>query len=309
MTAKAWNFGLTPGCAPDLTVVGDDGEVVDLSDDKNIKEAEALIDYYKPLWLIGSPPCTYGAKFQAVNFPKMDPERVRRTIEESHKHLRTSIRFYRKQMDEDRYFLHEHPDGNRSWQEPEMTKLTDDERVDTVTSPTCRFDMTEEDQEGRVGLVCKRGKFYTKTQVMAEEMRGECGNEVYSGSGEGEPHEHVWLVGGGRQKRAQVYPPKMVRTIFRGIRKQMKQDNEISELQIGPSCEEPVIDVSEDLEEEMEQYVDDVNGGYLDPEAVRAGRLEEVEYFRKNEVYVKVLISTAWEVTGRGPITTRWVKV
>ena len=56
-------------------------------------------------------------------------------MKEGKKHLRTAVRAYWKQMEEGRYFVHEHPKGAKSWEEKCMKNLMSDERVFVVTGP------------------------------------------------------------------------------------------------------------------------------------------------------------------------------
>ena len=54
---------------------------------------------------------------------------------------------------------------------------------------------------------------------------------------------------------------------------------------------------------------DDISGKELDWELVAAARAEEMEEFRKHEVYVKVPIAKCWGKTGKKPIGVRWVDI
>ena len=55
--------------------------------------------------------------------------------------------------------------------------------------------------------------------------------------------------------------------------------------------------------EDVEQYWDDVNGGFLPPDRVREARQLELAYLRKQEVYEKVpLEESLRDTNGRGPI-------
>ena len=54
---------------------------------------------------------------------------------------------------------------------------------------------------------------------------------------------------------------------------------------------------------------DDVSGNELDPKLVLIAREEEMEQFRKHQVYEKVIEEVCWAVTGKGPIGTRWIDI
>ena len=55
------------------------------------------------------------------------------------KHLRFVCRVYKKQMDEGRYFLHEHPASASSWKEACITGLMREAEVGEVTVEQCQF--------------------------------------------------------------------------------------------------------------------------------------------------------------------------
>eukprot|EP00959_Pyramimonas_sp_CCMP1952_P419559 8787956-Pyramimonas_sp.AAC.1 len=52
------------------------------------------------------------------------------------------------------------------------------------------------------------------------------------------------------------------------------------------------------------QAWDDVTGNELDPKLTVKARQEEMEQFRKHEVYEKVKEEVCWQVTGKAPIGT-----
>ena len=54
---------------------------------------------------------------------------------------------------------------------------------------------------------------------------------------------------------------------------------------------------------------DDVSGNQLDPKMVLKAREEEMEQFRKHDVYEKVQEEVCWAVTGKAPIGTRWIDI
>ena len=56
-------------------------------------------------------------------------------------------------------------------------------------------------------------------------------------------------------------------------------------------------------------YKDDLTGQLLPPELVKAARAKELEYFGAREVWEKRPMGEARRVTGKPPITVRWVDV
>ena len=57
------------------------------------------------------------------------------------------------------------------------------------------------------------------------------------------------------------------------------------------------------------RHKDDLTGQILNDRLVQEARLKELEYFHQKGVWVKVPRSEARRVTGRPPITVRWVDV
>ena len=54
---------------------------------------------------------------------------------------------------------------------------------------------------------------------------------------------------------------------------------------------------------------DDVTGNELDTKLTMKARMEEMEQFKKHQVYEKVKEEVCWQVTGKGPIGTRWIDI
>ena len=79
---------------------------------------------------------------------------------------------------------------------------------------------------------------------------------------------------------------------------------------LGAVCEEPVITIGvngetlDECESVEESYVDDVNGGFLDPEMVREARVEELAGYLKMQVYCRVPVA---EIGSHKVIKTKWV--
>ena len=78
----------------------------------------------------------------------------------------------------------------------------------------------------------------------------------------------------------------------------------------GAVCEKPVITIVVDgekwdeCENDEESYVENVNGGFLDPEVVREARVEELAGYVKMQVYCRVPVA---ECGSHKVIQTRWV--
>ena len=59
----------------------------------------------------------------------------------------------------------------------------------------------------------------------------------------------------------------------------------------------------------LEQYFDSITGEQLDPEAVRRGRREEIQYYRQMKVYYRMNPEEAAQKFNVKPLKLRWVDV
>ena len=50
----------------------------------------------------------------------------------------------------------------------------------------------------------------------------------------------------------------------------------------------------DECENDEESYIDDVNGGFLDPEMVREARVEELAGYLAMQVYCRVPVAELW---------------
>ena len=114
-------------------------------------------------------------------------------------------------------------------------------------------------------------------------------------------HGHVHLINQ-RAHHARVYPPKLVAAILRGAREELRVSGEMLQFDY-PVPEDPVIPRDPEIQNELETYWDDANGGYLDARLVRLARQEIHNY----KVYEKRPIEECLRVTGKKPMAIRWV--
>ena len=166
-TAMASRLGLRPGFAIDLAEEKprgpQKGQKWDLSKEADIKELEDLVSYEEPVLLTGSPPCDQFSQLLRISANRCNQAERDRRREMGRHHLRTAIKFYRKQYDEGRLFLHEHPAGAESWDEKEMVELQRLPGVFTVTGPMCRFEMQVNHPVQGPGFVRKQTKWVTNS--------------------------------------------------------------------------------------------------------------------------------------------------
>ena len=93
------------------------------------------------------------------------------------------------------------------------------------------------------------------------------------------------------------------KTIIAGMLEQMVEDGRISTSGTGPTISQDV----DYVQEESEEFWDNISGERLDPMSVKEARKEDMEEFRKHNVYTKVPIQECFDKTGAQPVGTRWV--
>ena len=312
-TKRANSFGLKPGYAIDLETCRGNGERWDLTNKTHQKDLEAILNDEDPYLLTGSPPCEAFSLLQGLNKNKVPEEVRQQRLKEGRDKLKISIKYYNDQRKKGRYFLHEHPAHATSWREPEMVALTSQKDVYVVEGPMCRWGMKSKDASG-IGYVRKPTKWATNSWELAKVLQSDCPNK---GTDSRAWRRHIQLVNG-RAKAAQIYPPALVAAILKGIREQMKVDGEIKDLgnlNVGaipdeePDCSEEYFEgwFPEQKDEEDKIYVDDITGVQLPTDEVLKARDEELGWIHKQKIYEKRTLEECWEVTGKAPITLKWI--
>ena len=99
------------------------------------------MEVQQPFLLIGSPPCTAFSQLFSSNISRMDPARVHEKMQEALIHLKFCIELYIIQLQNGRYFLHEHPWGAWSWRVPELERLLALPEVKKAKGHMCQQDM------------------------------------------------------------------------------------------------------------------------------------------------------------------------
>ena len=308
-TAEAPRWGLRPGFAVDLSEKKpygpNEGEYWDLSRDSDIKELHEMLDYERPYLLTGGPPCEAFSMLQALSKDKRPEEETARRLEVGLRHLHTAVRIYRRQYEEGRVFLHEHPAGATSWDDSEVIALQKLPGVFTVCGPMCTWGMEVSDGR-RSGLVFKKTKWVTNSPRLAKVLDTWCSNQ--SGTGY---HVHVDLIGG-LARQAARYPPKLVAAILKELKEHLMEDGVLSAMEARASGPNPSqdnwVEWSEETWEDVARFFDNVSGEVLPTDKVLEARAEELRWCRDIGLYTKVLRQVS---TNRGirPVPTGWVDV
>ena len=189
------------------------------------------------------------------------------------------------------YFLHEHPATASSWQLDTVQSMMHRRGVHAVVGDICTFEMKQQDELG-TAFIRKPTKFMTNSQCIANRLSQRCpGN-----------HRRIQLING-RAKAAEVYPDKLCKAILSGLMEQMREDNRISQGNIGSVMAE------EESSIDWKQYYDNLTGEKLNTDMVKAARQEEMQEVYTHKVHTKVQIEGCYEATGTKPIGTIWVDV
>ena len=294
-----------PGIAFDLTTHDPSGRPWDFNDPDQREQAWQTILREKPTIIIGTPMCTQFCAWQNLVNAKRDPAVTKRLVNAA-MHLEFCCKVCRHQISEQRYFLHEHPQSARSWQERCITDILKMDDVGKVTCDQCQFGATTTD-----GLPLKKPtSFMSNAPELLKALELRCRGRIGDCSRKGGGQHGI--CSGLDAQRAALFTVKLCRTILDGLKRQLEADRRWSRDAVGINA------VYEDLEADVmkvqredgqEAFFDDVTGQPLDPILVREARKRELEYFKTKEVWQLEQIETARKFTGRRPISVRWVDV
>ena len=194
--------------ALDLRTSKPDGQSWDFNKPEDRKLAKAIIEIEKPIWLIGSPPCTFFSAWnQGINHRRMDPQRVEELKVEAVRHLHFMASLYHLQLSEGRHFLHEHPAGATSWSDPWITRLLKHPKVSSLISDQCEYGLLTPDGNGEPTPAKKPTRWMSSSPFMVHRLSRRCSGD----------HVHQHLVEG-RAKAAEDYSLELITEILRGIR-------------------------------------------------------------------------------------------
>ena len=136
-------------------------------------------------------------------------------LDEAKRHIRFGCMLYRLQMEAGRYVVHEQPWTARSWDIPEVRRLSEDMRVMVVQTHPCRFGFkataagtNRQDMFGR-----KPVGFMTSSWLIPGALHVKCTRA----------REHAWLTRG-RGAKAATYPTHPCEAICLGIQEQTMFD-------------------------------------------------------------------------------------
>ena len=158
----------------------------------------------KPWIVVGSPPCTAFSVIQNLNLHKFkDDENWMKAFEEKKRqaveHVRFCMQLYKMQMQNGRYFLHEHPEGATSWDLEMVKEIEEFPGVHKVRCDQCQYGLVTT-VKGETRPARKPTAFISNSWFVSNELTMRCSGD----------HEHFSLMEG-RAKAAQEYPDKYAR--------------------------------------------------------------------------------------------------
>ena len=304
-TAEAPKWGVRPAFVTDLSEKKpfgpNKGKYWDLTSKEDIDELKEMQSYEKPTLLTGGPPCNTFSLLQGASAEE-DESKMRA----ARKLLHVAVQSYRRQHEEGRWFLHEHPEGASSWCDPEIIALQQSPGVSTVCGPMCSWDMELDDGTQQTTRVYKRTKWLTNSRRLASLLDRWCSDQLGNGY-----HVHVHLVGGLAAQAAQ-YSPKLVAEVLREVKDHLCETRELSQIQAFASGPDPNqeqwAEWSDETWDDVAKFFDNISGAALPTDKVLEARAEELKWCDHIALYTKVLRNVA---TNRGikPVPTGWVDV
>ena len=117
----------------------------------------------KPKLIIGSPMCTMFSNLQALS--GWSDEKQRRWCD-AKEHVNFMVKIYQKQVEEGRWFLHEHPASASSWDLEEVRVLSKTVGVTITEADQCMYGLTWVPN----GKLNKAGKKKTKFMTNSQEI-------------------------------------------------------------------------------------------------------------------------------------------
>ena len=134
-----------------MTTTDETGQAWDFDKPECRQKARRLVETQRPLLLIGSPMCTYFSVLRNWFGPKMHPEKLKKELQRARNHLAFMFDLYEIQAKAGRYYLHEHPSGASSWNEPVVVDfIASQPDVILTSSPMCAFGMRAQTRTGKV---------------------------------------------------------------------------------------------------------------------------------------------------------------
>lgn len=290
VTQEARRFGLNAGEAMDL-VTG-----WDFAERDHRERAMRYINKHRPKLIVGSPMCTMFSSLQ--NLSKWTEEKERRWREDR-EHLKFMGEVYHKQINEGRWFLHEHPASASSWRLQEIRQVMSLPGVHVTIGDQCMFGLKTWGPDGRTWTRAKKStKFMTNSVEISKELSQKCDRS----------HVHQRLTGA-RAGPSGRYLVELCRAICIGRMRELRSQGQNVKRLMDISHNTREARALEEREDAVgSQAWDDITGEELDHEAVIKARGQEMQYIGEKQVWELITrqeaVNNGWKI-----IKTRWIDI
>ena len=183
--------------------------------------------------------------------------------------IRACVQRYKLQMEMQKHFVHEHPKDSTSWEMPEVQFLFNDPRVYSIDGPVCRWSLKA--RGSKAEFMRKQTRWLTSCKEIAEVLRGDGRWK----------RDKRFVHMTGKSETVSKYPASLVVAMLSAIKRQMISDGaiRIGEMHFAG----PVSDEGDNPTELEGKW--GVDGMWIDPMLLIAGRIEEMEYMMKLGVF------------------------
>lgn len=162
----------------DLRVNRPDGKPWTLLNKEDQEMAMAMVERDDPDWIIGASPCRYLSVLNwNTSFVKINPEDVKRRVEERSKHLEFISKLYDRHTSKTKFVLHEHPLTSRAWRHTCMHKIIKRPGVARSTCDQCMYGQTAPvgySKDGPRGPAKKATMFMSNSRFMLRRLARRC---------------------------------------------------------------------------------------------------------------------------------------
>ena len=284
----ATRLGLREGFEVDLTTARTNGTMWDLSLEDEKAELRRVQNREQPELLVGSPPSD---EFSSLLSKLAEPREISKLKSEKiEPQIRACVQSFKLQMEMRKHFVHEHPEDSSSWEMLEVQSLINDPRVYSIDGRMCRWSLKA--RGSKTEFMRKRTRWITSSKNIDEVLRGDGRWK----------RDKRFVHMTGKPETVSEYPASLVVAMLKAIKRQMISDGviRIEEMHFAG----PVPDEGDNPAELEGKW--GVDGTWIDPKLLIAGRKEEMEYMMKMGVFEVVDEKECYE-NGCKPLMLKWV--
>ena len=237
--------------------------------------------------LVGSPPSD---EFSSLLSKRAEPREISKLkTEKIEPQIKACVQSYKLQVEMRKHFVHEHPEDSSSWEMPEVQSLINDPRVYSIDGPMYRWSLRTRGLKDKTEFMRKRTRWITSSKEIAEVLRGDGRWK----------RDKRFVHMTGKSETVSEYSASLVVALLKAIRRQMISDGA---MRIGET--HPVPDEGDNPTELEGTWR--VDGTWIDPKLLIAGRREEMEYMMKMGVFEVVDEKECYD-NGCKPLMLKWV--